>query len=91
MARGVRGRKADSGELEGSRGSTVDMEEATSFTFVPAGWPGLPTRLRDGGAAASQGFPPIQPWSVESCNLPSAVGGTELNLSFVLAARGGGC
>lgn len=92
MARGVRARKAASRELEGSRGSSVDTEEVTSFTFVPAGWPGLPTHLRDGGAAASQGFPPVQPWPVESCNLPSsAVGGTELNLSFVLAAGGGGC
>lgn len=35
----------------------MDIEEVTSFTFVPAGWPGLPTRLGDVGAAASQGFP----------------------------------
>lgn len=56
---------------------------------MPAGWPGLPARLGDVGAAASQGFPPVQPWPVESCNLPSsAVGGAALNLSFVLAAGG---
>lgn len=92
MARGVRGGKADSGGLEGSRGSSVDIEEVTSFAFVPAGWPGLPTHLRDVGAAASQGFPPVQPWPVQSCSLPSsAVGGTAFNLSFVLAAGGGGC
>lgn len=41
MARGVRGGKAYSRGLEGSRRSSVDIEEVTSFTFVPAGWPGL--------------------------------------------------
>lgn len=50
MARGVQGGRADGGRdrdrrtrLEGRRESSVDVEEVTSYTFVFAGWPCLPT------------------------------------------------
>lgn len=54
------GRENPLGELEGSRGSSMDMEEVTSFTFVcRLAWP--PQSSRVGVQLLAKAFRPAQP------------------------------